>query len=109
RRRARGSCVPQQPARERVSRTGSYSARVALPESLIPEQPRRELRAGVTGVAVELGGVTVRAGCVPLIRRSDGRQCLRLAISADEDRGAARVTVHRNGDLLDSSKLDVGA
>ena len=89
-----------------MSRTGSHSARVALPESLIPEQPRRELREGVTGVDIELGGVTFRAGCVPLVRRSDGRQCLRLAISDDEDRGAARVTVHRESDLLDSATLD---
>ena len=58
---------------------------------------------------VELEGVTVRAGCVPLIRRSDGRQCLRLAISADEDHGAARLTVHRQSDLLDSTTLDVRA
>jgi hypothetical protein len=51
----------------------------------------------------------VRAGCVPLIRRSDGRQCVRLAISADEDRGAARFAVHGESGVLDSATLDVPA
>jgi hypothetical protein len=94
-----------------VSRSGSISARVSLPESLLPDAARRELRAGVTGVDLELGGVTVRAGDVPLLRVQDGelRQCLRLAVSGTEDRGVARLSAHAGGRLLDATTLDVGA
>ena len=77
-----------------MSRTGAISAGVSLPESLFPDEPRRELGAGTTGVDLELGGVVVRAGDLPLLRKQDGalRQCLRLAMSADGDRGVARFS-----------------
>jgi hypothetical protein len=68
-----------------VTRRGSLSARVALPESLIPEEPRRELRAGIAGVDLELEGMRVRAGAVPLVRH-DGRQAVRVAVSSTVER-----------------------
>jgi Glycosyl hydrolases family 38 N-terminal domain len=57
------------------------SSRVALPESLIPEEPRRELRAGVAGVELELGGLTHLVGAVPLVRH-DGLQAVRIAAAS---------------------------
>jgi len=93
-----------------VTRSGSYSARVALPESLIPEEPRNELLAGVTGVDLELGGVAVRAGDLPLFRRADSgglRQCLRLAVSSPDYHGLARFSVFSDGGLLDATSIDV--
>jgi Glycosyl hydrolases family 38 N-terminal domain len=93
-----------------VTRSGSYSARVALWESLIPEEPRNELRGGVTGVDLEFGGVAVRAGDLPLFRRSDSghlRQCLRLAVSSSEHRGPCRFRVYSDDTLLDTTNIDV--
>jgi hypothetical protein len=93
-----------------VTRSGSYSARVALSESLLPEEPRDELRGGVTGVDLELGGVAVRAGDLPLFRRSDSgvlHQCLRLMVSSPEGRGHVRFSVYSDGSLLDTTSIDV--
>ena len=61
------------------------SSRVALPEALIPEEPRRELRAGVAGVDIELNGMSLRAGAVPLVRH-DGRQAVRIAVTSSVER-----------------------
>jgi hypothetical protein len=61
------------------------SSRVALPESVIPEEPRRELRAGVAGVNVELEGMSLRVGAVPLVRH-DGLQAIRIAVSSTVER-----------------------
>ena len=74
---------------------GSLSTRVAPAETSIPEGPRRELRAGVTGIDLELGGVAIRAGDLPLLRRADGglRQCVRLAITARDGPRRARFSV----------------
>jgi hypothetical protein len=93
-----------------VTRSGSYSARVALSESLLPEEPRDELRGGVTGVDLELGGVAARAGDLPLFRRSDSgglHQCLRLVVSSPERRGPGRFSVYSDGSLLDTTSVDV--
>jgi Glycosyl hydrolases family 38 N-terminal domain len=68
-----------------VTRRGSLSTRVALPESLIPEEPRRELRAGIGGVELELDGMRLRAGAVPLVRH-DGRQAVRIAVTSTVER-----------------------
>ena len=95
-------------------RRGSLSARVALAETSIPEGPRRELRRGVTGVDLELGGLAIRAGDLPLLRRSpDGlEQCVRLAISSPERRGRARFSLFSAaGRRLDAAaaELEAGA
>jgi Glycosyl hydrolases family 38 N-terminal domain len=68
-----------------VTRAGSLSTRVALPESLIPEEPRRELLAGVAGTELELAGMSLRAGAVPLVRH-DGRQAVRIATTSSVER-----------------------
>lgn len=79
---------------------------------MIPDGPRSELREGTTGVEIDLGGVTVRAGDLPLIRRNvaGGRsQCLRLAVSSGTNRGQARFKVHGADGVLGEVSLDVNA
>ena len=48
----------------------------------------------MTGVDLELGGVAIRAGDLPLLRRADGglRQCVRLAVTAPATDAAARAS-----------------
>ena len=78
----------------------------------MPEGPRRELRSGVTGRELELGGVAIRAGDLPLIRRAeDGlRQCLRLAVTTAEGPRRARFAVSAGEELLatETAELEVG-
>ena len=92
-------------------RRGSLSARVALAETSIPEGPRRELRRGVTGVDLELGGVAIRAGDLPLLRRAeDGlRQCVRLAVTAPERRGRATFSLFAGIGQLDTATAELEA
>jgi hypothetical protein len=93
-------------------RRGSLSGRVALAETAIPEGPRRELRSGVTGVELELGGVAIRAGDLPLLRREDDglRQCVRLAVTASQRSRSARFSVLAGEELLatETAELDEG-
>jgi hypothetical protein len=89
---------------------GTFSAGVALPEARLPEESQRELTRGTTGVDLELDGVSVRAGDLPLHRRAgDGglRQCLRLVVRASDDRGTARVEVLAAGRVLDSADVRI--
>jgi Glycosyl hydrolases family 38 N-terminal domain len=77
-----------------------FSSTVALPESRIPDVPRRELTRGTTGVDFERGGISVRAGDLPLLRRAeDGSllQCLRLVIRSGEEHGPVLVTAVAGG------------
>ena len=89
---------------------GSLSTRVALAETSIPEGPRRELRAGVTGIDLELGSVAMRAGDLPLLRRVEGelRQCIRLALTAGEEPRRARFSVTAGESLLDEATVELG-
>ena len=90
---------------------GSLSTRVALAETSIPEGPRRELRAGVTGIDLELGGVAIRAGDLPLLRRVDGglRQCVRLAVTAgDGPRPRSLLAFAAGESVLDEATAELG-
>ena len=91
-------------------RRGSLSARVALAEALIPEGPRRELRRGTIGVDLELDGIAIRAGDLPLLRRSPAGldQCVRLAITAPERRGRARFSLFSAAGRLDTATAEIG-
>ncbi len=94
-----------------MSRTGAISAGVSLAETRFVDESRRELRAGTTGVDLELGGVVIRAGDLPLLREQNGarRQCLRLAVSADGDRGVAHFSARVAGTRVDSASLETRA
>ncbi len=66
----------------------------------------------MTGIDLELGGVAIRAGDLPLLRRSpDGlRQCVRLAVSAREPRGRARFSLFSAaGRRLDTTTVELDA
>jgi hypothetical protein len=91
-----------------MSRRGAISARVSLAETRVVDESRRELRAGTTGVDLELGGVVVRAGDLPVLREQDGalRQCLRLAVSADGDRGVVHFSALVGGARVDTASLE---
>ena len=94
-----------------MSRTGAISAGVSLAETRFVDESRRELRAGTTGVDLELGGVVIRAGDLPLLREQDGalRQCLRLAVSADGERGVARFSALVAGTRVDTASVETRA
>ncbi|MGI9111459.1 MAG: glycoside hydrolase family 38 C-terminal domain-containing protein [Gaiellaceae bacterium] len=87
----------------------TFAAGVALPEARLPEAARNELRRGTTGVELEIGGVKVRAGDLPLFRRSAAglRQCVRVAISAEEDRGPARFALLDGDRVLDETTVEI--
>lgn len=73
------------------------------------DEARDELRDGI-GVDLSLGGLSVRAGDLPLFRRSgDGKllQVLRLVLRASTDMGEVSLTVSDNGAELDRKTLRV--
>jgi Glycosyl hydrolases family 38 N-terminal domain/Glycosyl hydrolases family 38 C-terminal domain len=90
---------------------GIFSARVALPEARGRDEPRDELRSGITGVKVERAGLIVLAGDVPLFRRrvdGDLEQCVRIVLHAVAERGPVRIGLRDGERLLDEASVDVG-
>jgi Glycosyl hydrolases family 38 N-terminal domain/Glycosyl hydrolases family 38 C-terminal domain len=81
---ARMTQMPGAAAAERV-------LRVALPERDVEGGPREELLRGVGGVELAVPGLSLRAGCLPLLRERAGRLEQAVRVVAEAEPGVGRV------------------
>jgi hypothetical protein len=78
------------------------AGRVALPERDVAGGPREELRRGVGGVDLEVPGLSLRAGSLPLLRRRDGglEQAVRVVAEVEPEIGRVRLELPGAGPAL---------
>jgi hypothetical protein len=69
----------------------------------LPEAPRRLLRRGATGERLELARTRLCVGWLPLVRRLDGRPCLRVAAAGA---GSFDLQLRCGETVVDSATLE---